>query len=151
MWVIIPLLYTQDLHISDELGGHRGVWRVDKVTKCLPEELSEPQPRLRGTAGQMALLTAGSTPSPRCFGRACLHSAATLSSVLPPGCLGNSPRARQPQAHREGLSASHLKKAIQRGMKLSVTAQKRALRAKQTGCYSWCVEKFSSSFPLQYA
>lgn len=41
--------------------------------------------------------------------------------------------------------------AIQRGMKLSVTAQKRALRAKQTGCYSWCVEKFSSSFPLQYA
>lgn len=55
-------------------------------------------------------LTAGSTASTWCFVRACFHCAATLSSALPPGWLGNSPRARQSQPQREGLSASNLKK-----------------------------------------
>lgn len=110
MWAVIitaeHLLHTQDFPISHRLGGHQGVWRVDRVTKCLPEEPWEP--RLSGTAGQMAFagqLPAGSTASSPCCGRACLHSAATLCSVLPLPAWGTLP-----ESHREGLSASHLKK-----------------------------------------
>lgn len=77
----------------------------------------------------------------------CSHTQQCAASWLPGEfCQGQAATGTQGRA----ISISS-QEAIQRGMKLSVTAQKRALRAKQTGCYSWCVEKFSSSFPLQYA
>lgn len=128
--------------------------RVDKVTKCLLEEPSEPQPRLSGTSGQMAF--AGQTHCRKhtqgsvlwqSLPSFCSHTQQCAASWLA-GEFSQSQAATGTEGRAISISSQE---AIQRGMELSVTTQKRALRAKQTGCYSWCVEKFSSSFPLQYA
>ncbi|XP_023792037.1 uncharacterized protein LOC111935742 isoform X2 [Cyanistes caeruleus] len=129
----------KDFHISHGLGGHQEVWRVDKETKCLPEEPSEPQPRFSGPAGQMALAgQAHCRKHTQCsvlwrsLPSSCSHTQQCAASWLA-GEFSQSQAATGTQGRAISISSQE---AIQRGMELSVTAQKRALRAKQTGCYS---------------
>lgn len=156
MWAVIitdeHLLHTQDFHISHGICGNPRGLESGQGDKLPPWGAFRSQPRLSGTAGQMAFdgqahcrkhsqVLWQSLPS------FCSHTLQCAASWLP-GEFSQSQAATATQGRAISISSQG---AIQRGMKLSVMAQKRALRAKQTGCYSWCVEKFSSSFPLQYA